>query len=159
MHPNAQLIETFYTSFQQHNSAGMIACYAPEVVFNDPAFGELKGQAAKDMWQMLVERGKDLEVTFKDIKADDATGSAHWEATYTFSRSKRHVLNIIDASFQFQNGKIVRHTDVFDFWRWSRQALGLPGVLLGWSPIIQNAVRKQALKGLTTFQSERGQHA
>lgn len=160
MHANAQLIEKFYTAFQRHDSAGMVACYHPDVTFSDPAFGELKGEQARDMWRMLVARGKDLMITFNNIQADEVSGSAHWEATYTFSRSKRPVHNIIDAQFQFQNGQIIRHTDVFDFWRWSRMALGASGTLLGWTPIIQNAVRKQALAGLTTYQSERGsQHA
>ena len=160
MTANTQLIEKFYTAFQRHDSAEMVACYHPDITFTDPAFGELKGQRAMDMWRMLVERGKDLLVTFNNVQADDLSGSAHWEATYTFSRSQRRVHNIIEAQFQFQNGQIIRHTDTFDFWRWSRQALGLSGVLLGWSPILQNAVRQTAIKGLDAFVAKRGdQHA
>ena len=55
--------------------------------------------------------------------------SAHWEAHYLFSATGRKVLNRIDAEFEFDHaGLIVRHRDRFDFWAWSRQALGLPGV-------------------------------
>ena len=59
--------------------------------------------------------------------------------------------NIIDAEFEFKDGKIFRHDDQFDFWRWSRQALGPAGLLLGWTPILRNKVQKTARKGLEDF--------
>ena len=86
MHPHAQLIQNFYTSFQRRDAAGMIACYHPEVVFFDPVFMRLEGARAGAMWQMLCGRAKDLEITFSNVRADDQTGAAHWEAIYTFSK-------------------------------------------------------------------------
>ena len=41
--------------------------------------------------------------------------------------------------------------DRFDFWRWSRQALGAPGVLLGWTPMLRGKVRGQAGANLQRF--------
>jgi hypothetical protein len=55
----------------------------------------------------------------------------------------------------FRDGKICEHHDSFDLWRWSRQALGFKGLLLGWTPVVSNAVRAQALKGLKAFQASR----
>ena len=69
MHPNAQLIERFYTAFSNRDAAGMAACYYPEVAFDDPAFPGLKGWEAAAMWTMLCERGKDLKVVFSGIEA------------------------------------------------------------------------------------------
>jgi ketosteroid isomerase-like protein len=155
MHPNAALIERFYTAFAARDAAGMRACYHPEVVFSDPAFGELRGPRAGDMWAMLLERGKDLRVTFSDVHADDATGRAHWEAHYTFSQSGRPVHNRIDAEFGFRDGLIVRHVDRFPFWTWARQALGPAGLLLGWTPIIRNKVRAGARAGLEKYVRDR----
>jgi ketosteroid isomerase-like protein len=151
MHPNAQLIEKFYTAFQSRNADGMCACYHPEVTFTDPAFGTLRGAQATSMWRMLVERGKDLRITFNNIRADDARGSAHWEASYTFGKNRRVVHNIIDAEFVFKDGLIYQHTDRFNFSRWAGMALGPVGALLGWTPFIRSAVRKDALKGLDVF--------
>ena len=151
MHINAQLIENFYTAFQSHKADGMVACYHPEVTFTDPAFGMLHGARATSMWRMLVERGKDLQVTFNNIQADDSRGSAHWEAKYSFGSKRRLVHNIIEAEFVFKNGLIFQHTDRFNFWRWSGMALGITGTLLGWTPMIQSAVRKNALGGLTAY--------
>ncbi|KGS11492.1 ketosteroid isomerase, partial [Pseudomonas coronafaciens] len=57
--------------------------------------------------------------------------------------------------FVFRDGKICEHRDHFDMWRWSRQALGVKGLLLGWTPLVRNAVRAQALKGLKAFTESR----
>ena len=72
-------------------------------------------------------------------------------ARYTFSATGRKVLNRIDASFEFRDGLIVRHIDRFDFWRWSRQALGTPGLLLGWTGFLRGKVRAKAAASLAAF--------
>lgn len=151
MHQNADLIQKFYTSFEAREADGMNACYHAEVTFSDPAFGTLKGQEASSMWRMLCERGRDLKIQFGNLHADDEKGSAHWEAWYTFSKSGRHVHNIIEASFSFQEGKIIRHTDRFNLWRWSSMALGPLGTFLGWTPLVQSAIRREARRGLEHF--------
>jgi hypothetical protein len=61
------------------------------------------------------------------------------------------VHNIIDATFTFRDGKIVRHVDRFDLWRWAGMALGVTGKLLGWTPIVQGKIRAQAAQGLDAF--------
>jgi hypothetical protein len=76
-------------------------------------------------------------------------------ATYLFSQTGNVVVNDIQARFVFRDGKICEHHDRFDLWAWSRQALGFKGLLLGWTPLVRNAVRAQALKGLKAFQAGR----
>lgn len=151
IHPNTQLIEKFYAAFQSRDADGMCACCHPDVTFTDPAFGTLHGAQATSMWRMLVERGKDLQVTFNNVQADETRGSAHWEAKYTFGQNRRPVHNIIEAEFVFKDGLILQHTDRFNLWKWSSMALGVTGMLLGWTPFIQSAVRKNALRGLDVF--------
>ncbi len=148
---HADLITRFYSAFQRKDAEGMVACYAPEVRFSDPVFPDLVGERAKGMWRMLVGRGKDLRLEFRDVRADDRGGSAHWEAWYTFSATGRQVHNVIDGAFTFRDGLIASHTDRFDLYRWSRQALGLKGALLGWTPFVQGAIRRQAGSALTKF--------
>lgn len=151
MHPNAELIKTFYAAFQARDADGMTACYHSHIIFSDPVFGTLRGPEVTSMWQMLCERGVDLKIEFDNIQADDKTGSAHWEAWYTFSKSKRRVHNIIEAKFEFQDGVISRHTDRFNLWRWSSMALGPVGTFLGWTPFVQSSIRKEAKRGLDAF--------
>lgn len=151
MHPNAQLIERFYTAFKRRDPDGMVACYHPEVMFSDPVFTDLRGPRAGAMWRMLNARAKSIEVSFRDVSADDKTGRAHWEAIYPFSQTGRLVHNRIDATFGFRDGKIVLHHDAFDLWRWTRMALGAKGIFLGWLPPVQRAIRAKAAEGLDAF--------
>ena len=150
LHPNAALLERFYAAFARRDGAAMAACYAPDSRFTDPVF-DLAGVQVGAMWSMLCERGKDLRLEWREIRADDATGSAHWEPRYTFSATGRPVHDIIDSAFTFNAGRIVRHVDTFDLWRWSRMALGAKGALLGWTPIVRNAIRGQARRGLEAW--------
>ncbi len=151
MHPNAELIDRFYTAFGQRDHETMAGCYHTDAEFSDPLFQNLQGAEIGAMWHMLCLRGKDLEITFDGVQADDATGRAAWQAVYTFGATGRKVHNRIDASFTFEDGAIRQHIDVFDLYRWTRMALGLPGVLLGWSGLIQNKVRRQANGALKKF--------
>jgi hypothetical protein len=58
---------------------------------------------------------------------------------------------VVHSSFVFSEGKILEQIDRFDFWRWSRQALGTPGVFLGWSGMFRARVSRQAMDGLDRF--------
>jgi ketosteroid isomerase-like protein len=155
MHKNAELIERFYRAFAERDADSMVACYHPQVQFSDPVFTDLRGPRAGAMWKMLCERGKDLRVEFRDVHADDNIGSADWEAWYTFSATGRKVHNVIDASFEFRDGLIVRHTDHFDLHRWAGQALGIVGRLLGGTSLLQNKIRATAMKGLEDHLAKR----
>ncbi|MBO4968608.1 MAG: nuclear transport factor 2 family protein [Pseudomonas sp.] len=149
------LITRFYQAFQRLDAQAMADCYTADVVFSDPVFGELRSHNAADMWRMLTSRAKDFSLTFDQVQADGQHGSAHWVATYVFGQTGATVVNDIQARFVFRDGKICEHHDHFDLWRWSRQALGTKGLLLGWTPLVQNAIRAQAQKGLKAFQGSR----
>ena len=154
-HANAELIHTFYQAFQRLDAEAMAACYSADVRFSDPVFIGLQGREAGDMWRMLCTRAADFSLTYGEVEADDRRGSAQWVARYTFSQTGRTVANVIRAEFVFGNGRIVEHRDHFDLWRWAGQALGIKGLLLGWTPFVQNAIRQQAGKGLAAFQKSR----
>jgi ketosteroid isomerase-like protein len=151
---NRQLIQRFYDALARRDAETMAACYAADATFADPVF-ELSGAECGDMWRMLCARGKDLEVEAFDIAADDSAGSAHWIAHYTFSGTGRAVVNRISARFRFAQGLIREHVDRFDLWRWSAQALGPVGLLLGWTPLVRSKIRRQAAEGLRRFRAER----
>ena len=129
----ANIISQFYTAFSYLDSETMNSFYADDVVFNDPAFGTLKGDEVKYMWQMLCEAqvGKDFKVEFSNVMEDDVSGTAHWEAHYIFSRTGRKVHNKIDAEFKITDGKIIEHTDRFNLKKWASQAMGFKGSIIG----------------------------
>jgi ketosteroid isomerase-like protein len=151
MHPNEALIREFYACFARRDFAGMLACYHPDVEFSDVIFRSLKREALGHMWQMLLERTPDLEVSVDDVRADDQRGSARWEAHYTFGATGRRVHNVVHASFRFRDHKIIWHEDKFGLWRWAGMALGPKGKALGWFPLMRSAVRKQARRRLEHF--------
>ncbi|MGQ0799345.1 MAG: nuclear transport factor 2 family protein [Pseudomarimonas sp.] len=158
---NQALIERFYTAFAALDADTMQASYAPNASFSDPAFSLQGRENIGGMWRMLcsITRAKGMDVWRLEssaISADERRGRAHWEAHYRFSATGRMVHNIIDAQFVFQDGLIVSHIDDFNFYRWSRQALGPPGLVLGWTPFLRNKVRKQAQANLTAFLAKGG---
>lgn len=152
MSANKELIETFYTAFQNLDYETMKDCYHPDAYFRDEAF-ELNGIEPGAMWHMLCERAQGMTIDFS-VTEKDCKVTAHWEPKYDFSQTGRFVHNIIDAEFEFKDGKIIKHIDRFDFWRWSRQALGLPGLLLGWTPLLRNKVSKMAMGNLKIFMAK-----
>src|SRR3954470_2757814 len=147
-HPNAALLERFYTAFDARDGAAMAAAYAPDAVFSDPVFGELRGDEPGRMWVMLTGRAQDLRVRLVEHEAGDARGSARWAADYTFGATGRAVHNDVRAQFRFRDGLIAEHHDAFSFHGWARQALGPAGLALGWTPILKGKVRGQARAGL-----------
>ena len=146
-------VERLYAAFAKLDGAAMQNCYAPDATFDDEVFS-LKGPAQiGGMWRMLcaITKAKGM-AHWKLVVSDITAHSAHWEAHYMFSATGRLVHNRIDAAFTFDgNSLITTHRDRFDFWTWSRQALGAPGLLLGWSPFLRNKVRAQAAASLQRF--------
>jgi ketosteroid isomerase-like protein len=152
---NRALIQRLHTALDQADGDAMAACYSPGARFSDPAFGELRGEEVGGMWRMLTSRSTDLDVNLAEHGADDDTGWARWIARYTFTRTGRPVTNDVRARFRFEDGLIAEHDDSFSFYAWSRQALGIPGLLLGWTPLLPSAVRRRARADLEDFLAER----
>jgi ketosteroid isomerase-like protein len=156
---NEATINRFYTAFAQLDAATMATCYADDVTFQDEVF-TLNGKTdTVGMWTMLCSatagnpKSKAAwHLDFSGVKADATSGQAHWDANYLFSKTGRMVLNKIDAQFTFNDaGLIVKHHDSFNFWAWSRQALGAPGLLMGWTPFLRAKVQATAKEGLQKF--------
>ena len=150
-----ELVDRFYSALAARDGETMAACYHDDIVFSDPAFGELRGVDAGDMWRMLCSSDTNLSVTHGIDQMSPTSGLAHWVAEYTFTPTGRPVRNEISATMTFRDGLIVEHHDVFDFWKWSRQALGTPGMLLGWSPLLKAKVRKTTHANLKKFQAKK----
>ena len=155
MNGNEAIIKQFYTAFARLDYAAMRGCYSDDPVFNDPVFGLLQGPEVGAMWEMLCRNAKDFSLRFSDIQLlDEEYATCRWVAEYTFSKTGRRVTNNIKAHMRIQEGKITEHTDQFEFWKWSRQALGITGALLGWTNFLQNKVRRNARRGLEKFMEQ-----
>ncbi|MFO1284023.1 MAG: nuclear transport factor 2 family protein [Burkholderiales bacterium] len=151
---HADLIRRFYDALGRRDAPAMARCYAPDATFSDPAFPRLDAAAAAAMWRMLCARGKDLSVVVSGVEADDESGRAHWRATYSFGSARRPVVNEIDATFVFAEGRIFRHVDRYDLRRWAAQALGPLGRVLGGTPLLAPLVRRQAATALAAWRAK-----
>lgn len=149
--PADHVVQRLYDAFRAGDGAAMQACYAPDATFRDEVFTLTGADRIGGMWRMLLERGGDLDVAVGDVRADATSGSARWEARYTFGATGRKVHNVIDASFVLRDDAIIDHVDRFGFWRWSRQALGPAGLALGWTPLIRGRVRRTATASLDRY--------
>jgi len=149
------IILKFYEAFQQLDGETMASFYHEDIVFEDPAFGQLHGERAGNMWRMLCEsqRGKDFQMTFSDISYKNEAGHAHWEADYTFSQTGRKIHNVIDARFTFRDGKIFSHVDTFNLHKWARQALGFQGLLLGGTGFFRKKLHEKTNKLLDKYEA------
>lgn len=152
MTTNENTIHKFYTAFQQLDFATMQSCYSDDAVFSDPVFGLLNIEETRAMWEMLCKRAKDFSLVFGNIQELDAEyATCEWTAVYTFSQTGRKVVNKVKAHMKLADGLIVEHSDAFAIYRWTRQAMGLPGLLLGWSTWMNRKIQKRARKGLEKF--------
>jgi len=152
MNANEQLIADFYTAFQKLDYRKMADCYGNDIVFFDPAFGLLKGDEVRAMWEMLCKNARDFSLVFGNIVAlDEEYYTCDWVATYTFSKTGRRVVNKIKAHMMIADGKIIEHSDGFSLHKWSMMALGFSGWLFGWNSFFQNKIKKQARRNLDKF--------
>lgn len=145
------MIERFYDAFARRDHRAMAASYTPTALFSDPVFPHLVGPRIGAMWRMLCERATDLRIEHGPVRVDGGRAEVEWQAWYTFSATGRSVHNRVAARFELEGGLIRRHIDDFDFYRWARQALGLKGVVLGWTPLVRTAVRRRAARSLERF--------
>ncbi|MBK8251163.1 MAG: nuclear transport factor 2 family protein [Polyangiaceae bacterium] len=146
----------FYRAFQSHDHATMRASYAKTAKFSDPAFPDLRGDAIGDMWEMLVSRAKELTLSYEVLSAKGERVVVAWEARYPFSKTGRWVTNKIRSEMVIVDGLIQDQNDSFNFHKWARQALGVPGLLLGWTGFLQRKVQATAADQLAKFQSKKG---
>lgn len=147
-----ELINKFYSSFQKLDHRGMNSCYSADIVFFDPAFGLLKGDEVRAMWEMLCTNAKDFSLTYGNIQhLDEEYSTCDWVATYTFSKTGKKVVNKIKANMRFADGKIAEHSDAFSLHKWSSQALGFSGWLLGWNRFFLRKIQNGARKNLAKF--------
>lgn len=150
------IIEEFYEAFSRLDAENMVKYYHPDVVFQDPAFGELKADRAKNMWRMLChsQKGKGFKLEYRIINFNKEKASVQWDAFYTFSQTGRKVHNKIFAKFVIENGLIMEHIDEFSLYNWSKQAMGIKGYFLGKTSFFRNKLQQKTNLLLNEFEKK-----
>jgi len=148
----SDIIHKFYSSFQNLDTEVMVACYHDEIEFEDPAFGILKGEKARNMWRMLCANARDLKIEYSVIESNENNAKARWVANYTIHRTGRKVQNEITAIFEFKDGLIIKHTDHFNLRNWAKQAIGIKGTILGGTSFFKKNLNLQTNNLLNNFE-------
>jgi ketosteroid isomerase-like protein len=157
MQTNADIVAKFYSAFQQRDHQTMNSFYSEDIVFSDPAFGLLRGEEVKYMWEMLCTNAKDFSLVYSNIQLlDEEYATCNWTASYTFSKTGRKVVNHIKAFMKLKDGIIIEHSDAFKLSKWASQALGWKGALLGWTGFMKRKIQKNARKNLVAFIERKG---
>ena len=150
-------LQTFYHAFLALDARKMSACYAADARFADPLMRVEGRDGIGSMWQMLcdaiVSNGRaDWRLLVGELQIEGERGHVHWEPKYRFGSDDQRVHNLIDSSFTFnEQGLIASQHDRYDLWRWSRQALGTRGTLLGWMPWFRARLRERAARHLEAW--------
>lgn len=150
------IIEAFYEAFSNLDAENMVKYYHPDVVFRDPAFGDLKAERAKNMWRMLChsQKGKGFKINYQVTNFNKEKANAQWDAFYTFSQTNRKVHNKIAATFKIENGLIVAHTDEFNLYNWSKQAMGIKGYFIGNTSFFRKKLQQNTNLLLNKFEKK-----
>jgi SnoaL-like domain len=146
----AVLLSQFYDAFNSLDSKTMAKMYHEQASFSDPAFPDLRGERIGMMWAMMCSRAKNFKLTYKILFADERKAQIEWQANYLYG-GKRRVENHILSTISLWDGLIVRQVDEFDFPRWAKQALGLPGLLAGNTEWLRRKVQVTAKEQLDQF--------
>jgi hypothetical protein len=145
----AQTLEQLFQALQVRDLEALSACYAEGAQFDDPLLSlkdrrHLLGMRAV-MFEARGARGQDVwALSFHGMSTAGNQGSARWEPRYCFAPTGRSIHHLVYSQFTFDpDGLIVAQRDSFDFWRWSRAAHGVLGLMLGWTPLMWDQARAQ----------------
>lgn len=136
----------FYDALARRDGETLSTMYSDTATFRDPVF-HLRGKQIGLMWIGLLRRARDFSVSYTIAQAGPGRGVVEWTARYLFG-GQRPVVNVILSEIELEDGRIVSQTDRFDFRRWSAQALGTPGKLLGRYGWFRRVVSRRAARGL-----------
>lgn len=157
MTDNEKIIHSFYTAWEAEDVEKMVSLYHPELKFEDPWYGKLNAERASNMWRMFNERRdrKGSNIKFISVFSDGKYVYGKWEAKYVLSLTGRPIHNKITGRFLIRDGKIMEHSDVADYWKWTRMAFGISGWLFGWTSFMRLKVQKIALDRLAVYEKEK----
>lgn len=138
----------FYDAFSVANIDVLKQLYDKKLIFNDNIFVNLDYNETISMWSSLLVGNKNMSIKYEIKKYSEKYVEVEWIADYLFTSTNRNVKNIILAKMEIDQGKIINHTDNFDFYKWSQMAFGITGVLIGWTSFFKNKVRTEAYNKL-----------
>ena len=156
---NVDVVKGFFSSYSNHDWAGMGACLDPQVEFQDLAFKNLAGDDVRAMWRWYCQptetRKEPIQVPgFEIFRIDGDQVAAEYWVRYLLGG--KHLVNyVIHSELTLQNGKIVRQIDrpVISNFEFARMAMGVAGCLLALTPAFRPVIRTAMRRKLNEFKT------
>lgn len=149
---NIEIIDLFFTAFKNLDHQAMNALYSDDIVYSDPLFGMLEGEAVKNRWELLFQDVREFRLTvIKTEEIDQEYATCQWKATWISSRSKRQIVFEAKSFMRFSGNQIIEHSDGFSLTKWIAQAYGLKGQFFGWLNFMKRRVQREYRQRLIQY--------
>jgi limonene-1,2-epoxide hydrolase len=142
-----EIVKEFYKALDSGDYRTVNEFYHKNAHYKDEIF-DFKGLEIHALWYTATLPDMELSAELESIREEEDAIYTEWVMSYTLDIIKRRIRLKEKGKFTFQEGKIIEHTDKYDFWTWCIQAFGIIGRALGWSNWLQNRVRSQAKKSV-----------
>lgn len=114
------VMKKFYEAFTAQRPADFEGLYAPDVKFKDAVFEYSDRKGTMKMWRSILANPKNtFRFEFDRVEGDVAYG--RWVGDYKLGG--RPIRNELETRMVVRDGRIVEHTDDFDWGKWVKQAL------------------------------------
>ncbi|WP_342269364.1 nuclear transport factor 2 family protein [Spiroplasma endosymbiont of Aspidapion aeneum] len=152
-----QIINEFYSAFKKGDYQKMNSLYGEDIIFNDSIFKDLDYLQVTSMWEMLLSKKEEskFSIEYEVLLDHNDEYYVMWSAHYLFGPKRRKVSNIVKSEMVIKDKKIALHTDVFDFYKWSKQAIGIASILFGKRKFFHNKICSVANKNLMNYISNK----
>jgi hypothetical protein len=161
---NINLVQKFFSCYQNHDFQGMHHCLAENIKFSDFAY-DIQGVQVKAMWHLFcisyLTRTNPVNVPEFEIgQATEDTVSAKYRVSYVYE--DKPVDYFIEADFKIQDNKIVEQKDKFgsiSTFEFIKMAFGFPLQLLAVEPLdrlLRVLINKKVMEKLDRFMKDNG---
>lgn len=130
-----QTSEHLFDALVRRDVRRLGALYLPDATFADPVLGELPRGAVTSMWSAFLAHVDSFELTVVERSVSVHVADVRWRADYRVSATGRRVSLDLATRLVCLGPRISRHEDRYDSWAWARMVHGMPGLILGWSPL------------------------
>jgi ketosteroid isomerase-like protein len=143
---NWTLVEQHYKAIQAKDADAILAVYAADCRIDHPLIGRMSKDEFSKAVQAFIRQTPDYELEFQISHAGAQRVDAEWALTHVFHLTGRTIRLAGATTYFLSANRITRHIDQFDRRAWSRQAMGMTGLVLsfvpGWRSFVERELRR-----------------
>jgi hypothetical protein len=143
---NWTLVEQLFKAFQSKDTDAIFATYAADCQFDHPLIGRLSKNEFSMAIRAFMRATPDYELAFQINHTDAKRVDVEWTITHIFHLTAKVIKQHGTTTCFLSNNRIVQQIDKFDRRAWSRQAMGMTGLVLsfvpGWRSFIERELRR-----------------